>query len=107
MNWFRAQKEISGAFVEGYNNRAKLTTRKAYGFRTFEAAQVALYHTLAALPEPDTPLSFATTPSALKTLTFLSQAGSLGGHSWTITSWTSSQSTFSLYRRQRFESCLC
>ncbi|HET6878685.1 MAG TPA: ISL3 family transposase, partial [Pirellulales bacterium] len=36
----------------GFNNKAKLTTRKAYGFRTFEAAQIALYHTLGALPEP-------------------------------------------------------
>jgi transposase len=53
LNWFRAKGEISGAVVEGYNNRAKLTTRKAYGFRTFDAAQVALYHTLGALPEPE------------------------------------------------------
>jgi len=53
LNWFRAKGEISGAVVEGYNNRAKLTTRKAYGFRTFEAAQVALYHTLGVLPEPE------------------------------------------------------
>jgi len=53
LNWFRAKKEISSAVVEGFNNRAKLTTRKAYGFRTFEAAQIALYHTLGALPEPE------------------------------------------------------
>jgi len=30
-----------------------LTTRKAYGFRTFEAEQIALYHALGALPEPE------------------------------------------------------
>lgn len=54
LNWFRARKAISGAVVEGFNNRAKLTTRKAYGFRTFRAAEVALYHTLAVLPEPET-----------------------------------------------------
>ena len=53
LNWFRAKKAISGAVVEGFNNRAKLTTRKAYGFRTYEAAEVALYHTLGALPEPE------------------------------------------------------
>ncbi len=53
LNWFRAKKAISGGIVEGFNNRAKLTTRKAYGFRTFEAAQVALYHTLGSLPEPE------------------------------------------------------
>jgi len=38
LNWFRAKKKISGGIVEGFNNRAKLTTRKAYGFGTFEAA---------------------------------------------------------------------
>ncbi|MFL6289433.1 MAG: transposase, partial [Thermoanaerobaculia bacterium] len=37
---------------EGFNNKAKLTTRKAFGFRTFRAVEVALYHTLGALPEP-------------------------------------------------------
>lgn len=52
LNWFRARGEISAGIVEGFNNKAKLTTRKAYGFRTFEAAQIALYHTLGDLPEP-------------------------------------------------------
>ena len=37
----------------GLNNEAKLTTRKAYGFRTFEAIEIALYHTLGKLPEPE------------------------------------------------------
>ena len=54
LNWFRANKQISSGTVEGFNNKAKLTTRKAYGFRTYKAAEVALYHTLAALPEPET-----------------------------------------------------
>lgn len=53
LNWFRAKKQISGGIVEGFNNKAKLTTRKAYGFRTFKAAEIALYHTLGALPEPE------------------------------------------------------
>jgi hypothetical protein len=39
--------------VEGLNYRVKLTIRKAYGFRTLEAAQIALYHALACLPEPE------------------------------------------------------
>jgi transposase len=52
LNWFRAKKQISAGTVEGFNNKAKLTTRKAYGFRTFKATEVALYHTLGALPEP-------------------------------------------------------
>ncbi len=35
LNWFRAQGTVSAGAVEGLNNKAKLTTRKAYGFRTF------------------------------------------------------------------------
>jgi hypothetical protein len=38
--------------VEGFNAKAKLTTRKAYGFRTYHGLEVALYHALGALPEP-------------------------------------------------------
>jgi transposase len=53
LNWFPAQGTISAGTVEGLNNKAKLTTRKSYGFCTFEAAQTALYHTLGALPEPE------------------------------------------------------
>ena len=53
LNWFRAQKRISSGVVEGLNNRLKLTLRKAYGFRTFAAVEVALYHTLGDLPEPE------------------------------------------------------
>jgi len=34
-------------------NKAKLTTRKTYGFRTYHAEEIALYHTLGALPEPE------------------------------------------------------
>ena len=53
LNWFRARKEISSGPTEGLNNRLQLTLRKAYGFRTFRAAEVALYHILGALPEPE------------------------------------------------------
>jgi transposase len=52
LNWLRAQKRISSGVTEGLNNRLKLTLRKSYGFRTFRAAEIALYHTLGALPEP-------------------------------------------------------
>lgn len=52
LNWFAAKKEYSAGIVEGLNNKVKLTIRKAYGFRTFDAAEVALYHALARLPEP-------------------------------------------------------
>ncbi len=53
LNWFRSKRTISSGIMEGFNNRLKLTTRKSYGFRTFRAVEVALYHTLGALPEPD------------------------------------------------------
>ena len=53
LNWFRAKGEISAGIVEGFNNKAKLTLRKAYGFRTPEAITVALYHQLGDLPEPN------------------------------------------------------
>ena len=53
LNWFRAKGQLSSGVVEGFNTKAKLTTRKAYGFRTYHAAEVALYHALGALPEPE------------------------------------------------------
>ena len=52
LNWFRAKGAIPSGTVEGFNNKAKLTMRKAYGFRTYRAMEIALYHTLGALPEP-------------------------------------------------------
>lgn len=52
LNWFRAKKEFSCGVVEGLNNKAKLTTRKAYGYSSFKTLQIALYHTLGNLPEP-------------------------------------------------------
>ena len=51
-NWFRTKKRISNGIVEGYNNKAKLTMRKAYGFKTYRCIEVALYHQLGKLPEP-------------------------------------------------------
>jgi transposase len=53
LNWFRAQGQLSSGVVEGFNTKAKLTTRKAFGFRTSHALQITLYHTLGALPEPE------------------------------------------------------
>jgi transposase len=53
MNWFHAKGEISAGIVEGLNNKAKLTMRKAYGFRTYGAIETALYHQLGRLPEPE------------------------------------------------------
>ena len=52
LNWFRAKGQFSSGIVEGFFNKAKLTTRKSYGFRTYHAAEIALYHALGALPVP-------------------------------------------------------
>ena len=53
LNWFRAKGEISAGAVEGLNNKIRVMTRRSYGFRTFESMEVALYHTLSRLPEPE------------------------------------------------------
>jgi transposase len=54
LNWFRAKGSISAAAVEGLNGKAKVATRKAYGFRAAETLKTALYHQLGDLPEPGT-----------------------------------------------------
>lgn len=53
LNWFKAKKRFSSGVVEGLNNKAKLTMRKSYGFRSPEILEMALYHTLGKLPEPE------------------------------------------------------
>jgi transposase len=52
LNWFKAKGRLSSGAVEGLNLKAKLTIRKAYGFKSIKCLQVALYHTLGELPEP-------------------------------------------------------
>ena len=52
LNWFRAKGTISAGPVEGLNGKAKLTMRKAYGYRGFRLLEMSLYHTLGKLPEP-------------------------------------------------------
>jgi transposase len=52
LNWFKAKGEISSGAVEGLNNKIRVVTRRSYGFRTYEAMEIALYHTLGRLPEP-------------------------------------------------------
>ncbi len=58
LNWFKAKGEISGGAVEGLNNKIRVVTRRAYGFRTFDAMEIALYHTLGKLPEPESTHTF-------------------------------------------------
>ncbi len=53
LNYFRARKTISGGVIEGLNNKIKVTFRKSYGFRTDKAREIALFHVLGKLPEPD------------------------------------------------------
>ena len=53
LNWFKAKGEISSGAVEGLNNKIRVVTRRSYGFRTFDAMEIALYHTLGKLPEPE------------------------------------------------------
>ena len=53
LNWFRAEGALSSGVVEGFNNKLKLITRKSYGFRTQAAYEIALYHNIGALPQPD------------------------------------------------------
>ena len=52
LNYFRARKAFSSGVVEALNNQAKVTMRKASGFRTFKVTELALYHVLGKLPEP-------------------------------------------------------
>jgi len=52
LNYFRAKKAISGGVIEGLNNKVKVTFRKSYGFRTDKAREIALFHVLGKLPEP-------------------------------------------------------
>lgn len=58
LNYFRAKKAYSSGVVEGLNNKAKVTMRKAYGFRTFKITELSLYHALGKLPEPKLTHSF-------------------------------------------------
>lgn len=53
LNWFRAREAFAAGAVEGFNLKARVTTRIAYGFRSYDHAETALYHRLGNLPEPD------------------------------------------------------
>jgi transposase len=52
LNYFKANKEFSSGVIEGLNNKAKVTMRRSYGFRTYRILELALYHSLGKLPEP-------------------------------------------------------
>lgn len=58
LNSFRAGKLISSGVVEGLNNKARVTIRKSYGFRAYRVLELALYHSLGKLPEPESTHDF-------------------------------------------------
>ena len=63
LNYVRAQKLLSSGVVEGLNNKAKVTMRKSYGFRTFRCLELALYQSLGKIPEPDSTHDFSDEPN--------------------------------------------
>lgn len=56
LNYF--DERISNGAVEGMNNKAKIVSHRAYGFRTAKNYITALYHCLGKLPEPEMPHRF-------------------------------------------------
>jgi transposase len=52
LNWFKAREQVSLGATEGMNNKLKVITRRAFGFRTYTVMEIALYHTLGDLPDP-------------------------------------------------------
>jgi len=52
-NEFRAKKTFSSGIVEGLNNKANVTIRKTYGYRTYKMLELLLYHALGKPPEPE------------------------------------------------------
>jgi transposase len=53
LNWFRAKNGLVAlGVVEGLNNKARVTTKRSYGFRSYDLLELALYQTLGDLPEP-------------------------------------------------------
>ncbi len=52
-NWFKAKRRLSSGAVESLYLKAKLTMKKAFGFRTLKCLQIAIYHVLGKLSEPE------------------------------------------------------
>jgi len=53
LNYFGAKEQFFSGVIEGLNNKAKVTLRKAYGYRTIRSAELFLYPVLGKLPEPE------------------------------------------------------
>jgi len=53
LNWFRVKGEIDLGCVEGFNNKARVTTKRTYGLRSHDMLKIALYHYLGDLHTPN------------------------------------------------------
>lgn len=53
LNWIAAKNFFAMGATEGFNNKARTVMKRAYGFRSAEHAQIALFHAMGQLPEPD------------------------------------------------------
>jgi transposase len=62
LNYFRAQKLLSSGVVEGLNNKAKVTMRKSYGFRTSAASNLRSITHLASCPSRHRPTNSSDEP---------------------------------------------
>lgn len=51
-NYFVAKKTYNSGIVEGINRRVNLSIRKAFGYKSLNVAQIALFHELGNLPVP-------------------------------------------------------
>lgn len=56
LNYFKVP--ISNGIVEGLNNKAKVISHRAYGFRTVETYKLVLYHCMGKLPRPESSFKF-------------------------------------------------
>jgi hypothetical protein len=52
LNWFKTREAFAADAVEGFNLKARVTTRIAYGFRSYDHAETALYHASETYPSP-------------------------------------------------------
>ena len=51
LNYFHAKRCSPAVSSEGLNNKAKVTMRKSYGFRTYRVLELALYRRKLSQPE--------------------------------------------------------
>jgi transposase len=53
LNWIAAKHTFAMGATEGFNNKARTVLKRAYGFRSPAHAEIALFHSMGKLPEPD------------------------------------------------------